>query len=383
MSTTTAVPHIYPSGARRLLSTKLRRALNPKPLVDFSPNGLQTGNCLAPVGAKVGREDKTWYLMVGAYCQLRKKLHSVIPQKKSISCDDESTDVEADAVDNTRRNTEPVNYWTIPCVEKFNRDDWEAIVSWSAFRESMPNTTQLPPPPFANADDYKEFFIPDIKKKTLAKTDKGRARFEKKMRAIWSDRKRLFSCGLQLLHDAGFFKHNSSVEGRPVDERHSCPRCGCTLFDSKGKKNLGARYPPATIHEKLVCHDCGYTPRPKTYDIRSADAEEVQVYSEIPLLRPRLTAKQFVAALLLRGKLQDLVDAEKRRKVSGSYLILCEKWLPRDVREAAFFDEPENTIKKRADRLYRAVKECQNAGNLLPEPDAESIAYLKETIRFA
>ena len=121
----------------------------------------------------------------------------------------------------------------------------------------MPEHPQPPPAPFAGTDDYKTFSIPNIRKRTAAKTNRGRERFRKHMQQTWSDRKRLYTCGIKLLRDADFSKHTRSIDG-PADRRNSCPRCGCSVFVPKGKKNRPARFLPGIIYETLSCYDCGY-----------------------------------------------------------------------------------------------------------------------------
>lgn len=280
---------------------------------------------------------------------------------------------------------------TGPGAEQFNPADWENI-SWTAFRRALPPMPQPPPSPLAGAEDYKLMFIQNLRKKTSAKTAEGRDKFQKRMKQLWSDRKRLYRVGKKLLQDAGFFKQSQSPDG-PVDSRNSCPRCGCTVFDSNNRQNMEAKFPPATVHEKLVCHDCGYVPREHSYWIKSADVDESKHSTELAssetkycpaaATNPRLTPQQFVTALLIRGQLEDIADPEKRKKLVGSYLILCEKWLPRDVQQGLFVADAEETLKKRADRLSKALKDHERQGDPLPVVDPEIIGHLQQRMEFA
>jgi len=214
----------------------------------------------------------------------------------------------------------------------------------------MPETAQPVPEPPTNSDDYRFFFIPDIRKKTAAATERGRERFQEKMDALWSERKALYAEGLRLLHESGFFRHSESQEGIIDCDRHACPRCGGSVFD-----------------KKLRCHDCGYQYfRERTtahISVREVQANQLGM----PVIRQKtrngrhrnkMAPKEFAAAILVSGKWLKLARNPKEfRALKGSYLILCEGWLPRDV--VPITGEKVNAIERRSERLWRALKDYQ------------------------
>lgn len=204
------------------------------------------------------------------------------------------------------------------------------------------------------AAPYSTFSVPDIH-------PTGRSATE--MRSIWADRKREFAAGVSLLRDAHFFTHTESVSGQVDATRDHCPRCGCSIFIGTNRMDQDAQI----ALEDLSCLDCGYLAGTKSYYQTEADRaadvfyEDRHIISEIKQSRsPRLTAQEFIALLALRGDLADLeADKEKLRKLAGTYALLVDGLLPRDLQQFYGFTESENTLRVRADRFLRAARSQQ------------------------
>jgi hypothetical protein len=234
----------------------------------------------------------------------------------------------------------------------------------------MPSEPQPTPEPLTNSDEYRLFFIADIRKTTAAKTERGRNRFQEKTAVLWKKRRAAYAKGSELLRESGYFRHSESYDGVIDCDRHACPRCGGSVFD-----------------KKLRCQDCGY----KYFRERpAADApihERIAHQKGMPVVRDKtrngrrrrcLTPQQFVAGLILRGQFENLTDAASLEKAAGTYQILCEGWLPRDV--AQFSDDAERTIASRAERLFDTVTRHQGTGLPLPQPSTNELSNLKQCL---
>jgi hypothetical protein len=168
---------------------------------------------------------------------------------------------------------------------------------------------------------------------------------------------------------------NSTEDGRRVENLSICPRCGGTCFNRQMR----------CVDCKLKWHPEWHLPDRATVDQKIAAQEGLPETISMwgsNRCRRKLTPEEFLAGLLLRGTVKKLRHADELVKAAGSYLILVEQWLPEDVQEFVCGDS-EETIKKRADRLYSAVYKHLESGKLLPECniteflDAESILRLK------
>lgn len=177
------------------------------------------------------------------------------------------------------------------------------------------------------------------------------------MKQTYADRKRLYDCGKTLLKDAEFNKHSSDALG-PADMPDSCPRCGCSLFVPKTLKILN-------------CYDCDFEWH---YEARRETSENEQnegmtEQAERTVI-PRMTAQEFVSTLIVAGKMADLEEKDKRRKLSGTFLQVCHGWIASDVqKEPDFWHETAETIRKRATRFMRDFNELRRAGKFPPLTD--------------
>jgi hypothetical protein len=379
--------------------------------IPYDSSLLRTGDCLVRIGLGTVNGNKlTAHILPEKYPALKAACPGKGPPKAKHKIPENPKDTKKHWDDvhgkikfvTPRCHAEhvPDLSWICPAnLEKFNPNGWE-IKKWCWLPTKEPTFScqefHIPEPkPLTGAEFYHEFHIPNIRKRTKAKTDKGLARFNARMETTWANRKAEFDRGKnclrkerrRLLHDGKPNFDGHSQDGTPIDPRNSCPRCGCSFFKSTGRKNLDAKYAPATVHEKLKCYDCGYELREKYYRIKASDVNDdsflgaLHAVIEPPEAIPRLTPQEFVAALLIDGRLDDITGTEERRKILGSYLQLCEGWLPADVKNESGFDgEQESAIRQRATRLSRALLEHQQAKKPLPEPTKEEIAYLIENI---
>jgi hypothetical protein len=227
----------------------------------------------------------------------------------------------------------------------------------------MPGDPQPAPTPLPGANESEEFLIPCIRKKTLAETDRGLENFRAKMQGIWSDRKKMFKCGEQLLHDAGFCKHSDSVGGAP-DRRDRCPRCGCTVFVKP--KNV------------LRCYDCYFC---LVHQYAADESEEQHELVESEDLRaplPRATSQEFLSALLLNGDVHKNKSPKKWQDIAGMFVMLCEGWLPRDV--AGLTGEEERAIESRAERFFKIIRHQREWQEAPLELTSEEKQFLSQQI---
>lgn len=169
------------------------------------------------------------------------------------------------------------------------------------------------------------------------------------------------------------------VLGR-VEDLAICPRCGGTCFN----RHMGCMDCKLKWHPEWHLAD-----RPTVDQKKAARAGMPETITEgssgSKRYRRKLTPREFLAGLLLRGTVKKLRRAEELVKAAGSYMVLVEQWLPEDVQEFICSD-PGETIKKRADRVYGAVTNRLESGEPLPECvltehlDAESVLRLKEIL---
>jgi ribosomal protein L37E len=339
-----------------------RNRLRRGPLVDFPLENLRTGNSLYCVGWRNG---KSWFLTSEQYFRL-------------VDLGRESACVNGKSkADNEKENADdlPESIWTYNRAEPFNPSGWE-MKSWGWWEN--PAEPQPPPEVFLGADRYSCVIGPDswrdvafilsLKRKTLAKKEKNLMRFAAEKKRLCAERKTQFKAWNKKLRET-LGSHGNSHNGGSY-ETENCPRCGASVFTTK----------------RHVCLDCGYTLgelhyQPRTQDLTSyRDARGWSSVQEITRLsnqrrRRQLTSEQFAAGLILRGQFENLTNVAALEKASGTYQILCERWLPRDV--AAFSNDSERAIAARAERLFDTVTEHEAKGEPLPQPNINEINHLK------
>jgi ribosomal protein L37E len=339
-----------------------RKKLRRGPLVDLPFENLRTGNGLYCVGWRNG---KSWFVTPKQYLRLvdlSRESGCVVGKSKA----DDATENADDS---------PESLWTYSRAEPFNPSEWE-MKSWGWWES--PAEPQPPPGTFLGADRYSCVigpdlwrdvnFIPSLKRKTLAKKENNLVKFAEEKRRLCAERKAQFKAWNKKLRESLGSHGNSHNGGRYHAE--NCPRCGASVFTTK----------------RHVCLDCGYTLgelhyRPRTQDLPSyrdgLGWSPVQEITRVSNQRRRrhLTPEQFVAGLILRGQFENLTNAASLEKASGTYQILCEGWLPRDV--AVFSNDSERAIAARAERLFNTVTEHQANGETLPQPNINEINHLK------
>jgi ribosomal protein L37E len=257
--------------------------------------------------------------------------------------------------------------WISPTAEPFVPAEWTKVE-----HIGMPETPAAAPAPFIGAVDYRYFVgIPILNKKTAAKKESNLQRKRAERDRLCAERKVLFKqWGKQLREILG--SHVNSHVGARY-EAENCPRCGASVFTTP----------------RRVCFDCGYTLgelhyKPRTQDLTSyRDGLNMPPVQEITRStnrrrRRRLTPEQFVAGLILRGQFENLTDTASLEKAAGTYQILCEGWLPRDVAESS--GVAERTIASRAERLFETVTRYQVTGLPLPQPNTNELSNLKQCL---
>ena len=367
-------PTPWSANQRLLPRNKLRRG----PLVDPPLANLRTGNSLFCVG---WRDGKSWFLTHEQYLRLanRRGESAHVTEKRGESQSEAEHEIPDDDSSGFHRSTLPDalsdSVWRYSHDELFNLCEWE-VKSWGWWEN--PVKPQPPPEPFPGADGYSYVigpsswrdapFIPNLKRRTAATKEKNLARFAAEKKRLCAERKALFKEWNRKLRET-LGSHSNSHNGGGY-ETENCPRCGASVF----------------VKRRRVCLDCGYklgelhyTPRTKdlTSYMDSFGLPPVQEITRRSNQRRRrhLTPEQFVAGLILRGQLENLTDAASLEKASGTYQILCEGWLPRDV--AAFSNDSERAIAARAERLFDTVTDHEANGDPLPQPTTNEINHLK------
>ena len=352
-------PPILGTADRSLLP---RNVLRRGPLVDLPLQNLRTGNSLYCVGWRSG---KSWFLTPEQYLRLVD-----LGRESAWVTGKSKADLEKKNADDL-----PESIWTYSSAEPFNPSEWE-MKSWGWWEN--PVEPQPPPGTFLGADRYSCVigpdswrdvgFIPSLKRKTAAKTEENLARFAEEKRRLCAERKAQFKAWNKRLREALGSHGNSYTGGRYQTE--NCPRCGASVFTTK----------------RHICFDCGYTLgelhyQPRKRDLTSyTDAFCLPPVQEITRLsnqrrRRHLSPEQFVAGLILRGQFENLTNVASLEKAGGTYQILCDGWLPRDV--AAFSNDSERAIAARAERLFDTVTEHQANGEPLPKPNINEINHLR------
>ncbi len=178
---------------------------------------------------------------------------------------------------------------------------------------------------------------------------------QKEFVAACADRKKLKRATIKLLHEIRFFSPGESVYIGPMDPRDTCPRCGCQFYtrDDNGV---------------LRCHDCHLhlpesEPESETEESDVVDRGERAIERNLPeskLYDPSagrwlrsLTPEQFVGGLIKLGRFRRLPLGTNLKKAAGSYQILVDGLLPRDVAQQT--SEKPATIKSRADDVFDAA----------------------------
>lgn len=230
-----------------------------KPLVPFDTEGLRTGDCLVRLQYAV-RDGIPLYqhITFAAYERLRAKLPKAEKKKKVklppsdpiLGWDDPRTGLMTPQAGNV---FVPMEFWDL-CTpyEIFNPNDWIVIplLETPAVSQGAPSSLQwdssvnpLDPeiyplfPQEYYSSLYRPHFIPDINKRTSAKTAKGLRRFKEEMKLLWAERKTLFDKWRKIIP---YNDHQSESFGEPETPLH-CSRCGCGIFN-----------------KKIVCRDCGW-----------------------------------------------------------------------------------------------------------------------------
>jgi hypothetical protein len=368
----------------QILSVRKWRPLD----ISFDPSDLMTGQSLVPV--KCG--DRTSFIRAEKYAALKTILKRSAILAKPVGCVEAPT-LEPDKGYDGRlligelkdrkgkrfirlsaakpyrtedehknelgdqKHNEPTDFWSLIRAEEFNPAEWRIVPL-----PCLPAVHQLPPIPLKNAENYETFFISNIRKRTAAKTGNGQKKFQKKMGEAWADRKRLYQCGKKLLKDAGFNKHSSDALG-PADMRDSCPRCGCSLFVPKKRNSLN-------------CYDCGFEWLYGAENLANENEQDEGLTEQVErTVTPRMTAQDFVSTLIVAGKMGDLQDKNKLRKLSGTFLQVCHGWIASDVqKEPDFWHETAETIRKRATRFMRDFNELKKAGKFPPLNDSAGMS---------
>jgi hypothetical protein len=187
-----------------------------------------------------------------------------------------------------------------------------------------------------------------------------------------AERRKLNRATRRLLREIGFFSLGESVYIGPIDPRDTCPRCGCQFYTRNE-------------NGKLRCHDC-HLHLPESE--RKSEAEESDVVergeraiernlSKYKIYDPNagrwlrsLTAEQFVNGLIKLGRFRRLHLGANIKKAAGSYQILVDGLLPRDVAQQT--GEKPTTIKSRADDVFDAAANDEEL-----EVTAEDVVALK------
>jgi hypothetical protein len=351
-------PILWTTHRSLLPRNRLRRG----PLVDLPLENLRTGHSLYCVGWRNG---KSWFLTSEQYLRLVDFVHESACVIGKANGDHE----------NENADDSPESIWTYIRAEPFNPSEWE-MKPWGWWEN--PAEPQPPPGPFLGADRYSYVigpvlwrdvaFVPSLKRKTLAKKESNLVRFAEEKKRLCAERKAQFKAWNKKLRET-LGSHGNSHNGGGY-ETENCPRCGASVFTTK----------------RRVCFDCSYTLgelhyQPRTQDLTSyreafgwPSVQEITGASN-QRRRRHLTPEQFVAGLILRGQFENLTNVASLEKAGGTYQILCEGWLPRDV--AAFSNDSERAIAARAERLFDTVTEHQANGEPLPQPNINEINHLK------
>ena len=244
-------------------------------------------------------------------------------------------------------------------AETFTPSDW-TVVLWPW----LPKSPQAAPLHNFDADRYLVFDrIPNLRRKSQAKTAKGQEQFKTRMELLYKDRRTLYLFGTELLRLNSFFKQSESIYGE-IDRRTKCPRCGSNCFQTK--------------RSRLICHDCegdfyrliGVSERKYR---RDPDKQEEQEPTETIPARKRviktISKELFLEGVYYEQRFEDIHSDKTRHAIACSYACLVDGWLPRDVR-AWFSDDSEAAIERRATRLRRSIDRMLNDVDL-PEPPTD------------
>lgn len=356
---------------------KLRRG----PLVNLPLDNLRTGSSLFCVGWRNGG---SWLLTSVQYTNLVEnlpvvglesgkpdELESGIPPElesgkpDELESDNPKYDKFFSYLSHNRPDTLSDQVWMFSDAEPPDPAYVWSVVPLGTLVEPPP--PQPAPEPFAGADRYTtigpewrdESFIPSLKRKTAAKKEKNLAKLVAEKKHLCAERKMQFKEWGKVLR--GVLGSHTNSHNSAQCNNENCTCCGASFFKTV----------------KRVCLDCGFSFGELRYQPRKIDGTDCRdAVGLLPVQdvtkgsnrrwRRRLTPKQFVAGLVLRGRLKDY-DPVSLEKAMGSYQILCERWLPRDV--AAFSLDSVRAIKGRADRLHDTITKHEASGEPLPEPN--------------
>lgn len=194
--------------------------------------------------------------------------------------------------------------------------------------------------------------------------------------AACADRKKLNRATIKLLREIRFFSLGESVYIGPMDPRATCPRCGCQFHtrDENGE---------------LRCHDC-HLHLPESEPESEAEESDVIERGERAIERNlteskvydpsagrwlrSLTPEQFVNGLIKLGRFRRLPLGINLKKAAGSYQILVDGLLPRDVAQQT--SEKPTTIKSRADDVFDAATNDEELQ--VTAEDVLALKFLKE-----
>lgn len=276
------------------------------------------------------------------------------------------------------------NSWICGHAETFRREDWVFISL-----PEMPATPQSEPPPilwdknvnpretdigvlfpkeyYARGESrpnelpiYRYAHIPNLRKKTAAKTDEGRLRFKLKMETAWASRKKLCAEWLRIVPYNP--THSDSLDGG--NERVlRCAKCGGSYFD-----------------KKITCKDCGFSMRwiekmsPPEEQVSDNELRKLTVKLQRTKQRRRvvLAMETFLRILASqKGGLERLDNPDELRKAAATARILTDQMglLSRDV--AAENGESAATLDKRCERIVSRMEKIASENEALPKLTVE------------
>lgn len=359
-----------------LPKSRLRRG----PLVPFVAEGLRTGGCLFPVWW--GKEP-TFLLTESQYERLKRVASTPTSTEKAEVDESGGLLVEADEFAEYQRIHRPDvlsdRAWATSHDEPFNPEEW-IVVPLSCGR--CPVEPQNIPPPLTwdssiNPQDpeiYPLFpheyysslirpqFIPNLRKKTAAKTVKGVSRFIEKMEPLWADRKALFDLWRGLVP---YNPHQSESFGELETPLH-CARCGASVFT-----------------EKIVCKDCGKSMRRFVREHKTlaeerahdpaVESETLNVLTKKKRRGSRRKRIKIAVDLLVKGLLASrqevliqLLSKKELTKAANTMRLLTEKLdlMSKDIAKET--DESTSTIDSRCTRILAALEKFTRDNRPLP-----------------
>lgn len=332
---------------------------------------LRTGDCLVRTRFA---QDNTSHLTFEQYESLRAKLPPLsVPISKPEITDDllTETDTFSDFQRIHRPDVSSDHIWTTAQDTEFNPDEWISMPL-----PSLPETPQPPPSPLEwdlsvtdpppvspqeyYSSGYRAQLIPNLRKRTSAKTSNGLKLFANKMAPLWAERKALFAVWNAKIRSS----HSDSVT--PNETPLRCARCGASVFS-----------------DEIKCRDCGKNMRSwvseePSFGEQVARQESGNISADSFLAnkhveqgtkgrkRRQISAEMFIAGKLAAkyGRLTELCEPEMLTKAANAMEIAVAGLLPRDI--AAQTGESERAIRERCAVIFAAIDEYARESRALP-----------------